>query len=107
MSALRTRAIALTVVSFVLFWGVVFTQMATGNDPVLGGSSGHRNATPASTAAAAVETTEPQETEIETVEPEPIEEEVFEEEPEPEPEEEEFFEPEPEPEPAPVITSQS
>ena len=36
---LRGRVIALSLIAFVLLWGVVFAQMATGNDPVLGSSS--------------------------------------------------------------------
>jgi outer membrane biosynthesis protein TonB len=105
---LRTRVVALTLVGFVLLWGVVFTQMATGNDPVLGGGrhspsaakTDRREAEGAALAAhESVETTDPEESsaeeeqvpaEIETVEPEP----EFEPEPEPEPEAEFFFEPE-------------
>ncbi|MFN8217354.1 MAG: hypothetical protein U0R71_12250 [Solirubrobacterales bacterium] len=37
--ALRGRVVAISVIVFVLLWGVVFTQMATGNDPVLNASS--------------------------------------------------------------------
>lgn len=107
---LRTRVVSLTLVGFVLLWGVVFTQMATGNDPVLG-AGGHsravaqtdrREAASAGSAAReSVETTDPEEVgaeeervpaEIETAEPEPEPE--FEPEPEPEPEAEFFFEPE-------------
>jgi hypothetical protein len=33
---LRRRVIATAIVGFVLLWTVVFVQMATGNDPVLG-----------------------------------------------------------------------
>jgi hypothetical protein len=101
---LRTRVVALTLVGFVLLWGVVFTQMATGNDPVLG--AGRHSAvartdqeaqSAGSAAQESVETTDPEEvggeeeqlpSEVETVEPEP------EFEPEPEPESELFFEPE-------------
>jgi cytoskeletal protein RodZ len=117
---LRSRVIVVSLVSFALLWGVVFVQMATGNDPVLGDSSSARVATSrparagdrirestrgipaeadASTdseeapAAEAVEAAEPEEVEAqpEAVEPEPVEAEVA----------------EPEPEPAPVTTSQS
>jgi hypothetical protein len=105
---LRTRVVTLTLAGFVLLWGVVFTQMATGNDPVLGAGrhsslaakTDRREAGGAASAAQeSVETTDPEETgaeedqvpaEIETVEPEP----EFEPEPEPEPESEYFFEPE-------------
>ncbi|ERR1700743_791440 len=34
---LRGRVIALSLICFALFWGTVFVQMATGNDPVLSG----------------------------------------------------------------------
>lgn len=33
---LRGRVVAISLIGFVLLWGVVFAQMATGNDPVLG-----------------------------------------------------------------------
>lgn len=36
---LRGRVIAISLIGFVLLWGVVFAQMATGNDPVLGDKS--------------------------------------------------------------------
>jgi cytoskeletal protein RodZ len=117
---LRSRVIVVSLVSFALLWGVVFVQMATGNDPVLGDSSSARVATSrrartadrirgsakglpaeadASTdseeapTAEAVETAEPEEVEPqpEEVEPGPVETELA----------------EPEPEPAPVTTSQS
>ena len=114
---LRSRVIVVSLVSFALLWGVVFVQMATGNDPVLGNSSakvvtsrrartGERrqgSAIPAeadastdseeATAAEAVETAESAEVEAqpEAVEAEPVEAEVA----------------EPEPEPAAVTTSQS
>lgn len=115
---LRSRVIVVSLVSFALLWGVVFVQMATGNDPVLGDSSSARIATsrraraadrtqgsakglPAEAdaspdsedalAAEAVETAGPEEVEPqpEEVEPEPVEAELA------------------EPEPAPVTTSQS
>lgn len=106
---LRARAVAISVIAFVLLWGIVFVQMATGHDPVLGNSpkataSGREGARSAdgsgdgieaagarAAAAEAVETTEPEEVEPEYVEPEPVEVEVY----------------EPEPEPAPIITGQS
>jgi len=34
---LRGRVVAISLVCFALLWGVVFAQMATGNDPVLAG----------------------------------------------------------------------
>lgn len=36
---LRGRVVAISLIGFVLLWGVVFAQMATGNDPVLGDRS--------------------------------------------------------------------
>ena len=110
VGVLRTRVITISVVCFALLWAVVFVQMATGNDPVIG--QGRRTAgltaTPpesrtdseeagraAAGAVEAIETTAPEETEPEpeVVEPEPVEVEVI--------------EPEPEPEPVPIETAQS
>lgn len=34
---LRGRVVAVSLVCFALLWGIVFAQMATGNDPVLSG----------------------------------------------------------------------
>ena len=42
---LRRRVVATAIVGFVLLWTVVFVQMATGNDPVLGTSRAARPAT--------------------------------------------------------------
>ncbi len=42
---LRNRVIAISLICFVLLWGVVFVQMATGNDPVLGSTAGHDSRT--------------------------------------------------------------
>ena len=36
---LRGRVVALSLICFVVLWGIVFAQMATGNDPVLSGKS--------------------------------------------------------------------
>lgn len=101
---LRGRVVAISVIGFVLLWGVVFVQMATGNDPVLGDSSSRvatsgRNSTRGRSQSKPKAT--PTETEVEPafVEPEPAELEVV----EPELVEAEIVEPEP----APVITSQS
>src|SRR3954453_14609355 len=101
---LRGRVVAISLIGFVLLWGVIFAQMATGNDPVLGDSSspssgsGRRahglGAHPARPAAPdAEEATEPlppEPLEFELVEPEPVEE-----------------EPLVEPEPAPLTSGQS
>jgi hypothetical protein len=112
---LRSRAIAISLICFALLWTVVFVQMATGNDPVLGGGRHAAGATAArpdrrtdseqaggagAAAAETVETTSPEENELEALEPEPVEAEVVEVEPEPEPEVIE-------PEPVPIETAQS
>jgi len=44
---LRGRVVASSLICFVLLWGIVFAQMATGNDPVL---AGKQAPAPASTA---------------------------------------------------------
>lgn len=101
---LRSRVVALSLIGFVFLWGVVFVQMATGNDPVLGSGRGARAAAGAA-ASEATGSTEPKEAEPEEAEPESAEPQSVEPqsaEPEPEPEYEYV-----EPEPAPVITSQS
>jgi len=111
---LRNRVVAISLICFALLWGVVFVQMATGNDPVLGDSSstvakgsGERDRHTARVEAGASTDSE----ESGATEPEELEEEAFAEEPveekpvevEAEPVEEEFIEEEP----APVTTSQS
>ena len=90
---LRSRVIAISVLCFALLWAVVFVQMATGNDPVIG--AGRRpvgaKATPPDTRtdseeaggagaqlAEAVETTSPEENEDEIEAVEPIEQEAAE-----------------------------
>jgi hypothetical protein len=113
---LRSRAIATSLVCFALLWAVVFVQMATGNDPVLGGGrrasgasatrpaprAGSEEATGAGTASAeGPEEASPETVEPEVVEPEAVEPEFV----EPEPEPTEFVELEPEP--VPVETAQS
>jgi hypothetical protein len=40
---LRRRVVATAIVGFVLLWTVVFVQMATGNDPVLGTGASARS----------------------------------------------------------------
>jgi hypothetical protein len=112
---LRGRVVAISLVCFALLWGIVFVQMATGHDPVLGdtsstvaqrsgGADRHPAKANVAEADAGTDSEEPssggeelEASELETVEPEvePVEEEFIE------------AEPEPEPEPAPVITSQS
>jgi hypothetical protein len=41
---LRGRVVAIAAIGFVLLWTVVFVQMATGNDPVLGTGAASRSA---------------------------------------------------------------
>ncbi|MGH2973570.1 MAG: hypothetical protein ACRDLL_01695 [Solirubrobacterales bacterium] len=123
---LRGRVVAISLICFALLWGIVFVQMATGHDPVLGDTSStvaqrnsgaNRHPAKANMAETGTSTDsqEPSsgEEELETGEAEPVElavepveEEFVEPEVEAEPEPE-FVEAEPEPEPAPVITSQS
>jgi hypothetical protein len=122
-SRLKTRVVAISLICFALLWGIVFAQMATGNDPVLGSASSAKGgkgrnrsvAKAPAEAAAPVESAAP--------EPEETEEEAFEREEEEfaaelaaeeaeeaglEPVEEEPVVEEPvEEEPAPVTTSQS
>src|ERR1700744_4714056 len=59
---LRGRVVVLSLICFALLWGVVFAQMATGNDPVLS-SKEKATATRTATASAAkeIETTDPRE----------------------------------------------
>ena len=94
---LRGRVVAASLLCFALLWGVVFAQMATGNDPVLGRATAA--AAPTSKGSPPLESPE---SGIAT-EPEPA--------PEPEYVEPEYVEPEyVEPEyvePEPVITGQS
>jgi hypothetical protein len=109
---LKARVVAISLICFALLWGVVFVQMATGNDPVLGDSSStvvkgrsgrNRHAAKAGPVEAGASTDSE---EFSATEPEELEEEAFAEEPveaEAEPVEEEFIEEEP----APVTTSQS
>jgi hypothetical protein len=100
---LRSRVVAVSLIGFVLLWGVVFTQMATGNDPVLG--SKHRATHRPNRATHRPSEAADPPPEAEAVEAEPQVETELETEPEPE-----SFEPEVEPEsfePEPVETAQS
>jgi cytoskeletal protein RodZ len=120
---LRGRVVAISLIGFALLWATVFVQMATGNDPVLGGKSSKVASSQQAKGSA-------RQSEAEAVEPEPVESEPVEVETEPEAEggeaaeieaEEleaveaeiaeqeaaEFEAAEAEPEPAPVTTSQS
>jgi hypothetical protein len=116
---LRSRVIAVSILCFALLWAVVFVQMATGNDPVLG--AGRRavgakvaqpeNRTDSEEAGGAgarlaetVETTSPEEDDdevAEPIEPEAAELEAIER------EAAELEAIEAEPEPVPVETAQS
>ena len=51
----------LSLICFALLWGVVFAQMATGNDPVLGGKEKTVATRPIERATREIETTEPRE----------------------------------------------
>jgi hypothetical protein len=81
---LRSRVIAVSLLCFALLWAVVFVQMATGNDPVLGAGRravGEKAARPENRTdseeaggagaqlAETVETTSPEENEYEAAEP--------------------------------------
>ena len=74
---LRNRVIAISLVCFAVLWGTVFVQMATGNDPVLGGSA-IKTASAAKSRPAETKLEPEAKTEIEAVEAEvePVETEV-------------------------------
>lgn len=122
---LRGRVVAISLICFVLLWGIVFAQMATGNDPVLANKQAtvsastadkrHRAQTkelpseeestdaeepePAQAATEAIESTDPEELEaVRAAELEAAEVEAA---------EAELLEAEAEVEPEPVTTSQS
>lgn len=122
VSSIRKRTIRGSLALFAIVWVVVFGQLVTGNDPVLGhgfpttrkslASRGHGSSAASApsqpgdeeeSAAAAV----PVEPEPEPEFEEPIPETEVEVEPAPEPEFEPEPEPAPEPEPEPVVTSSS
>lgn len=64
---LRGRVVAISLIGFALLWATVFVQMATGNDPVLGGKSSKvaSSSQPGKSRA--------RQGEAETTEPEPVE----------------------------------
>jgi hypothetical protein len=69
---LRRRAIVVSLLAFVLLWGVVFAQLVSGNDPVLGATK--TKAKVKTVASAPLENTEPNESrEIEAAEAEAAE----------------------------------
>ena len=100
---LRGRVVVISLICFAVLWGIVFAQMATGNDPVLAGKEKASTTRAVASAKREVETTDPRELEVERrTDSAPVEEELFTVEPgeefvEEEPElEEEFVEEEPE-----------
>jgi hypothetical protein len=109
---LRGRVVAISLICFALLWGVVFAQMATGNDPVLAGKEKATTTRAVAGAKQEVETTDRRELEFERrTDAAPTEEEPEEAFVEAEPEvEEEVVEAEPEiveEEVEPLVTSQS
>jgi hypothetical protein len=56
---LRRRAIVISILAFALLWGVVFAQMVSGNDPVLGGTESKTVASSRKVAAQSSVTVEP------------------------------------------------
>src|ERR1700710_951121 len=62
---LRGRVVAISLICFVVLWGVVFAQMATGNDPVLAGKEKATTTRAIASAKQEVETTDPRELEVE------------------------------------------
>jgi hypothetical protein len=111
---LRGRVVAISLICFVVLWGIVFAQMATGNDPVLAGKEKATTSGAVASTKREVETTDPRELQLEreAAKAQRVEEELF----GPEaPAEEEFVEEEPvfeEAEPEfveeePLVTSQS
>jgi hypothetical protein len=62
---LRGRVVAISLICFVVLWGVVFAQMATGNDPVLSGKEKAVTTRAAANPRQEIETTEPRELEQE------------------------------------------
>ena len=58
---LRGRVVIASLICFALFWGIVFTQMATGNDPVLSAKSKAVATRPIKRAKKELETTEARE----------------------------------------------
>jgi hypothetical protein len=87
VSSIRSRTIRGSLALFAVAWAIVFAQLVSGNDPVLGSDYPKARKPIASRPAPEVEAPEP--------EPEPVEVEP------------EAVEVEPEPEPEPVVTSAS
>src|ERR1700742_3620718 len=80
---LRGRVVAISLICFALLWGIVFVQMATGNDPVLAGKEKASTTRAVASTKREVETTDPRELEVERrTDSAPVEEEPSEVEPE-------------------------
>jgi cytoskeletal protein RodZ len=62
---LRGRVVVLSLICFAVLWGVVFAQMATGNDPVLSAKATAAATRAAGSARSEVETTDSRELERE------------------------------------------
>jgi non-ribosomal peptide synthetase component E (peptide arylation enzyme) len=62
---LRGRVVVVSLICFVVLWGIVFAQMATGNDPVLSGKEKAAATRSVASAKREVETSEPRELEVE------------------------------------------
>lgn len=78
---LRQRCIAGSLICFALLWGVVFTQLVSGNDPVLTGKGRSRDANPSTSSTsgtAAVIRGDAEQLEIEAAEAEGAEAEALE-----------------------------
>jgi hypothetical protein len=59
----RGRVVAISLICFVGLWGIVFAQMATGNDPVLSGKEKAVATRSAASPRQEIETTDPRELE--------------------------------------------
>jgi hypothetical protein len=66
---LRGRVVVISLICFVVLWGVVFAQMATGNDPVLGSKNNAVATRAAASPSKEIETTDPREEPEVEVEP--------------------------------------
>src|SRR5882757_5907408 len=60
---LRGRVVVVSLICFAVLWGIVFAQMATGNDPVLAGKEKSSTTRAVASAKREVETTDPRELE--------------------------------------------
>ena len=89
VSSIRSRTIRGSLALFAVVWVVIFGQLVTGNDPVLGRGYPAKRKPIASRPVPEVEVEPAPEVEFEPEEPEPV------------------SEPAPEPEPEPVVTSAS